>query len=62
VRVEVDQKACVGHGQCAATSPDVYELDADGFCLPEVSVPEGAEEDAREGAYACPENAITVSD
>ena len=62
MHVEVDQKACVGHGQCAATSPDVYALDADGFCLPDVMVPAGAEEDAREGAYACPENAITVSD
>ena len=62
MRVDVDSKACVGHGQCAATSPDVYSLDADGFCLPVEAVAEGAEEDAREGAYACPENAITVSD
>lgn len=61
MRVDVDTAACVGHGQCAATSPDVYELDADGFCLPVAAVPDGAEEDAREGAYACPENAIEVT-
>ncbi len=60
MRVDVDQKACAGHGQCSATAPEVYELDADGFCLPVGSVPEGAEEQAREGAAACPEYAITV--
>ncbi len=60
MRVEVDQKACAGHGQCNATAPDVYELDADGFCLPAGDVPEGAQEQAREGAAACPENAIAV--
>lgn len=60
MRVDVDLTACAGHGQCAATSPDVYVLDDDGFCLPVGQVAEGAEEDAREGANACPERAITI--
>lgn len=60
MHVEVDVKACVGHGQCEATAPDVYRLDADGFCLPVTAVAPGAEEDAREGANACPEQAITI--
>lgn len=60
MRVEVDQKACAGHGQCAAMSPDVFALDRDGFCLPVGEVPADAEEDAREGAASCPEKAITV--
>ena len=45
----------------AATAPDVYSLDADGFCLPVGDVPAGAEEDAREGAASCPEQAIAVT-
>jgi ferredoxin len=62
MRVDVDLKACAGHGQCAATAPDVYTLDADGFCLPVGDVPAGAEEDAREGAASCPEQAIAVTE
>jgi ferredoxin len=60
VEVEVDEAACAGHGQCAATAPGVYRLDADGFCLPVGAVPEGDAEAARDGANACPEHAITV--
>jgi ferredoxin len=57
-RVHVSESLCAGHGQCAATAPGVYQLDADGFCLPvgEVS-DEGA---ALDGANACPEHAIEV--
>jgi len=60
VHVEVDQKRCAGHGQCAATAPEIYELDDDGFCLPVGEVPDSVAEDAREGAYACPETAIEL--
>lgn len=60
MRVDVDRKACVGHGQCSATAPAVYELDDEGFCLPVVSVPAGSEDDAEAGAAACPEQAIEV--
>ena len=61
VRVEVDRKACAGHGQCSATAPAVYELDDDGFCLPVAAVPPGAEDDAEAGASACPEQDIEVT-
>jgi ferredoxin len=60
VRVEVDMQACAGHGQCAATSPGVFTLDDDGFVLPVGDVGDEAAEEAREGAAACPEKAITV--
>jgi ferredoxin len=62
VRIDIDLAACAGHGQCAATSPDVYHLDDDGFVLDGATVADGAEDDAREGASACPENAITIRD
>lgn len=61
MRVDVDRAACVGHGQCSATAPSVYDLDGDGFCLPVAAVPPGAEDDAEAGAAACPERAIEVT-
>ncbi len=61
MRLDVDRESCVGHGQCSATAPSVYELDGDGFCLPVVAVPPGGEDDAQAGAAACPERAIVVS-
>jgi ferredoxin len=60
VRVDVNTQACAGHGQCAATSPDVYALDDDGFVLPVGDIARGVAEAAREGAAACPEMAIEV--
>ncbi len=61
MHVNVEQSACAGHGQCNATSPNVYKLDDDGFCLPVGVVAVEDERDARAGAAACPEQAITVA-
>jgi ferredoxin len=58
MRVQIDQAACAGHGQCAAAAPDVYELDDDGFVLPVTAV--AHDEHAVDGADACPERAITI--
>jgi len=60
MRVEVDRKKCMGHGQCNATAPHVYELDDEGYALASAEVPPGSEEDAAAGAASCPERAITV--
>lgn len=60
MRVEVDMRACAGHGQCAATSPGIFVLDDSGFVLPVGDVAPEDAEDAREGAAACPEGAIEV--
>lgn len=62
MRIEIDMPACAGHGQCAATAPEVYEIDDEGFVLPVAAVPAHAAEDAHAGAAACPEQAITVVD
>ncbi|WP_322755646.1 MULTISPECIES: ferredoxin [unclassified Frankia] len=62
MRVSVDPSVCAGHGQCNVHGPDVYELE-DGYCLitnPEV--PADLQDQARKGAEACPEHAITVTD
>lgn len=61
MNVLVDTKLCSGHARCAATAPEVFELDDDGYALPlENDVPADQLDQAREGAFACPERAITV--
>jgi ferredoxin len=63
VKVRVDSDKCTGHARCNANGPDVYSLDDLGYCRIEVAeVPEGLERQARDGAAACPERAITLED
>jgi len=48
-------------GKGAQVCPQVYKLDADGLVyLDSDVVPAGLEEEAREGAAACPAEALTV--
>jgi len=62
VRVTVDTSACVGHARCNAVAPDVYDLDDEGYAKPlDGDVPSALEAQARQGADACPERAITLS-
>lgn len=62
MKITIDTSTCSGHARCAATAPDVFELDDNGYALPfDGKVPAGLEEKAREGAFACPERAITVA-
>jgi len=57
--VVADRGRCCGYGLCAAICPSVYKLDADGLVyLDSKIVPPELEEEAREGAAACPAEAI----
>ncbi|MFB6841779.1 ferredoxin [Streptomyces sp. NPDC056361] len=61
MRVTVDHGVCIGAGQCALTSPDVFTQDDDGFG----TVLPGREDGGggalvRVAARACPVGAITV--
>lgn len=61
LRVVVDRSRCCGYGLCAQVCPQIYKLDADGLVyLDSDVVPLGLEEEAREGAAACPAEAIVV--
>ncbi len=63
MRVVVDPEACMGHGQCYARAPQVYEPDDEGFCVViEPEVEGDLLRQAIEGAEACPESAITVAE
>jgi ferredoxin len=61
VKITIDTSMCSGHARCAATAPEVFELDDNGYAVPfDGEVPVGVEDKAREGAFACPERAITA--
>ena len=63
IKVVVNKNACCAYGLCAEICPEVYKLDANGIAyVEEELVPEGLEELAREGAAACPQLAITVTE
>ncbi|MGW8205115.1 ferredoxin (plasmid) [Sphingomonas bisphenolicum] len=61
LKVVIDKAACCGYGVCAEICPEVYKLDANGIVyVDDEIVPEGLEEQAREGAEACPQSALAV--
>lgn len=61
--VNVDLKKCVGHARCFSANPDLFQLDDVGYAAREsFDVEKGLENDAREGAAACPERAIKVAE
>jgi ferredoxin len=61
LRVVADRSRCCGYGLCAQVCPQVYKLDADGLVyLDSAVVPPELEEEAREGAAACPAEALLV--
>jgi ferredoxin len=65
VRYLVDQALCCGHGQCAASAPEVYSVDDDGINSNVgrlVEVEPDHEDSAQAGAWACPDAAIRLFD
>jgi len=61
MKIIVNPTLCSGHARCASVAPEVYELNDDGYVgFAEKDVPPGLEAQARRGARACPERAITV--
>lgn len=61
MKIQIDGSVCQGHALCAATAPDLFTLDDDGYSnVDQLEVPEGMEEQARRGAQACPERAIEI--
>jgi ferredoxin len=61
MKMRVDSKAWMGHGQCYAHASDVYQPDDEGYCVViEPDVEGELLREAIEGAEACPERAITV--
>lgn len=59
--ITVDRAKCCGYTLCAATSPEIYSIDDQGFAVVAPNVPAHLEKEARRGADSCPDNAITVA-
>ncbi len=61
LKVIVNKPACCGYGLCAEICPEVYKLDKNGIVyLDDPLIPPGLEEKAREGAAACPQDALSI--
>jgi ferredoxin len=61
MKIVVNKDKCSGHARCNAGGPDVYELDDLGYvAITELDVPPGLAGQARDGAAACPERAISL--
>jgi ferredoxin len=62
MKVSIDHNVCVGHGLCFMTAPKVYRDDEEGFgqVIGDGEVSEEHATEARLGARACPERAISV--
>lgn len=62
MKVEVDQHACVGSGQCLLTAPDVFDQrDSDAVVeLLDATPPDELAPAVRNAAAGCPAGAITV--
>lgn len=61
IRVVVNRNRCLGWGVCYSHAPEVYQPDAEGFCVVvKPYVDESLLEKAIAGAASCPERAIRV--
>jgi len=59
----VDKETCIGCGICAATCPDVFEMQSDGKAgTISEKVPEQLDDEAKDSEEGCPVNAITTEE
>ncbi len=64
MKVRVDSERCQGHTLCSMIAPDSFQLsDIDGSssAINEV-VPADQQDQVREAAHSCPEQAILITD
>jgi len=61
LKIVVDHNLCTGQARCWATAEELFPLDDEGYSAVQVAdVPPGDEQQARDGAAACPERAISI--
>jgi len=59
--IHFNRRLCAGHARCQEHGPNVFHLDAMGYCkLLSAKVEPGLEDEARAGAANCPEGALTI--
>lgn len=63
VRLDVDRRACAGHGLCYGDAPELLDCDDQGDPIVLVeSVPHALLTDARRVVDGCPERALTLEE
>lgn len=63
MKVRVDEDLCLGCGICEGLAPDVFSLVNEPFAEVLVDVvPAELEDDVRQSAEECPEEAITIEE
>jgi ferredoxin len=63
MKVKVDEDLCLGCGICEGLAPDVFSLANEPFAEVLVDVvPAEMEDDVRQAAEECPEEAITIEE
>ena len=63
MKIRVDRSRCSGHARCAATAPDLYAIDDDGYSnLGDVEVPAGMEDPAGAGWRHAPSAPVTLEE
>jgi ferredoxin len=63
MNVSIDKEKCIACGACAATCPDIFELDEENKAQVKItSVPKELEQCARDGFNSCPVNAILLQE
>lgn len=61
MKIIIDQERCVGHARCATVSPELFELNDNGYIDSNgFDVPDGMDAQAQRGARACPERIISI--
>ena len=63
MRVEVDRDRCEGNAVCVGIAPDLFDLDDEDYAVVKADpVPADQEDQVREAAHSCPEQAIMITD
>lgn len=60
IRVHVDHEQCFAYQRCVQIAPDTFSIDEDGNSV--AGQPADDEELIREAAWACPMQAISVTE
>ena len=62
LKPEIDYDLCAGHGVCARTAPDIFELRDDGTYIIMEEVPNEQRAKLQRCVETCPENAISFKE